>query len=406
MIKFQLIYRLLQVRIILLMTFIVYYDVHLSHAQAQDSIPQVDIVELTIKAFKIDLKGKTRDNRKVYFSLFPTQSGVPGGGRAIVTSFNAAFYVGEKSNTRISTVYFVPYITFVGKYGFLIRPSIWLPKNTWNLAGDYRFLIYPQYSWGLQGESSSDEQTLIDNSYIRFYQTALKRIGTHWGVGLGYMLDHHYNISEEMNGTTEGHLINYPTGQESTTTSSGLVFPLAYDSRINPINPQGGAYALLNYRFNAPALGSDHEWHSLYWDNRKYFSFSKTRKNILALRGYYWTVLSGQVPYLDLPSIGWDLGIIPSGRGIQQGRYRSNALLYFESEYRFNITANGLFGGVLFSNVTSASEYGTQNFQSWHPAIGTGLRVKFNKYSRTNILMDIAFSKGYTGLYLNIGEAF
>ena len=406
MIKFQLMHRSGQIKVILLTAFIAYNGVNRCYAHARDSVPRVDIVELIIKKFKIDLKGKTRDDRKVYFSLFPSQSGVPGGGRALVTTFSAAFYLGEKSNTRISTVYFVPYITFVGKYGFLIRPSIWLPKNTWNFAGDYRFLRYPQYSWGLQGDPNGEGQTVIDNSYVRFYQTAVKRLGTNWGVGLGYMLDHHYNISEEVNGTTEGHLTTYPTGQESNTTSAGLVFPIAYDSRTNPINPQGGAYTLLNYRLNAPALGSDHEWHSLYWDNRKYFSFSEYRQNILALRGYYWTVLSGQVPYLDLPSIGWDLGFIASGRGIQQGRYRSNALLYFESEYRFDISANGLLGGVLFSNVTSASEYGTQNFQSWHPAIGTGLRVKFNKYSRTNILMDIAFSKGYTGLYLNIGEAF
>jgi hypothetical protein len=391
---------------IILLTIIGWMGISEAFAQTADTVPPVDIVELIIKRFKIDLKGKTRDDRKVYFSLFPSQSGVPGGGRALVTTFSAAFYLGERATTRISTVYFVPYITFVGKYGFLVRPSIWLAKNSWNLSGDYRFLRYPQYSWGIQGDPNGAGQTVIDNSYIRFYQTAIKRLGTNWGVGLGYMLDHHYNISEEIEDATGGHLDTYPTGQENNTTSAGLVFPVAYDSRINPINPQGGGYSLLNYRFNTPALGSDHEWHSLYWDNRKYFSFSKNRQNILALRGYYWTVLSGQVPYLDLPSIGWDLGIIPSGRGSQQGLSRSNAMLYFESEYRFDISANGLFGGVLFSNVTSPSDYGTQHFRSWYPAIGTGLRVKFNKYSRTNILMDIAFSKGYTGLYLNIGEAF
>jgi len=400
-------HRSLQLKIILLTLFVASCCLSKGYAQAPDSVSQVDVVELVIKKFKIDLKGKTRDDRKVYFSLFPSQSGVPGGGRALVTTFSAAFYAGDKSNTRISTVYFVPYITLVGKYGVLIRPSIWLTENKWNLSGDYRFLKYPQSTWGLQGGPSEEEEAIIDNSYVRVYQTAIKRLGTNWGIGLGYMLDYHYNISEEIIGeNNSGHLVAYPTGQESNTTSSGLTFPIAFDSRINQINPQGGAYAIVNYRFNTPALGSDHEWHSLYWDNRKYFSFSKYRQKILAFRGYYWTVLSGQVPYLDLPSIGWDFGHIASGRGIQQGRYRSNALLYFESEYRFDISANGLFGGVLFSNVTSASEYGTQNFQSWHPAIGTGLRIKFNKYSRTNILMDIAFSKGYTGLYLNIGEAF
>lgn len=374
-------------------------------AQPADSA-SVDIVEILVKKFNINFKENKRAQQKIHFSLFPTQAGVPGGGRALVTSFNAAFYLGEKTNTRVSTVYFVPYITFVGKYGFLMRPSLWLSRNTWNLSGDYRILKYPQYTWGLGGSNADEASTVIDNSYLRLYQTAVKSIGGNWNVGIGYMLDHHYNISEAELDGWEGHLKEYPTGLESKTTSSGLNFPIAYDSRASSINPQGGAYALVNYRFNTPALGSDHTWHSLYIDTRKYFSFSNYRTNLLALRSYYWTVLSGQVPYLDLPSIGWDLAIIPSGRGIKQGRYRSNALLYFESEYRFDITANGLLGAVVFSNVSSASEFETQNFQSWHMAAGTGLRVKFNKYSRTNILLDFAASKDYWNVYLNIGEAF
>ncbi|HEY5826656.1 MAG TPA: BamA/TamA family outer membrane protein [Cyclobacteriaceae bacterium] len=375
-------------------------------SQVADSVPQVDIVELIIKKFNINLKGKSRDNRKVHFSLFPTESAVPGGGRAVVTSFNAAFYLGEKSDTRVSTVYFVPYITLVGKYGFLVRPSIWLSRNSWNLNGDYRILKYPQYTWGVEGVSDNTVKTVVDYSYLRIYQTAIKTITTNWGLGIGYMLDYHDGISEEIPEGTEGHLASYFPGEQSRTTSAGFVFPIAYDSRLNAINPERGSFLLINYRFNTPLIGSDHQWQSLYVDGRKYFPFSKHKHNLLALRGYYWTVLSGQVPYLDLPSIGWDITLNPSGRGIQQGRYRSNALLYFESEYRVDLTHNGLFGAVVFTNVTSASVYDTQKFQSWHPAVGTGLRVKFNKYSRTNVALDFAFSKDYTTVYLRIGEAF
>jgi hypothetical protein len=116
-------------------------------AQPADSA-SVDIVELIVKKLHINLQENKREKSKVHFSLCPTQSGVPGGGRALVTSFNAAFYLADKSTTKVSTVYFVPYITFVGKYGFLVRPSIWLPQNWGNLSGDYRILKYPQYTWG------------------------------------------------------------------------------------------------------------------------------------------------------------------------------------------------------------------------------------------------------------------
>ena len=80
--------------------------------------------------------------------------------------------------------------------------------------------------------------------------------------------------------------------------------------------------------------------------------------------------------------------------------------MYFESEYRFGITSNGFIGGVVFGSLTSASEYESQQFLYWHPAGGAGLRMKFNKYSDTNIGLDLALSKDYFGVYLFIGEAY
>ena len=60
---------------------------------------------------------------------------------------------------------------------------------------------------------------------------------------------------------------------------------------------------------------------------------------------------------------------------------------------------------MVFSNISTVSGSGTL-FTSWHPAAGTGLRIKFNKGSGTNLGIDYAFSKGYGGIFLNLGEAF
>jgi hypothetical protein len=157
---------------------------------------------------------------------------------------------------------------------------------------------------------------------------------------------------------------------------------------------------------NSQALGSTNDWQSLFVDARKYFPIPGKRGGILALRSFYWTTLSGQVPYLDLPATRWEPVRGSSSRGIAQNRYRSNAMFYYETEYRFGITANGLIGGVVFANLNSASEFGTQQFKYWHPAAGAGIRVKFNKYSRTNVTFDVGVSKEYWTVYVNIGEAF
>jgi hypothetical protein len=60
----------------------------------------------------------------------------------------------------------------------------------------------------------------------------------------------------------------------------------------------------------------------------------------------------------------------------------------------------------VFSNVQSFSEFKTNQYIYWHPAIGAGLRIKLNKYSKTNIVFDYAISKEYKTYYINISETF
>jgi hypothetical protein len=128
-------------------------------------------------------------------------------------------------------------------------------------------------------------------------------------------------------------------------------------------------------------------------------------KNILAFWAYYWTVFDSPAPYLDLPAIGMD-PYNRSGRGIEQNRYRGKRLIYFETEYRRDITRNGVLGFVLFANINSAGQPITNDFAYWNPAAGAGLRIKFNKKSDTNICIDYGLSKDYSTLILGLGEAF
>jgi hypothetical protein len=139
---------------------------------------------------------------------------------------------------------------------------------------------------------------------------------------------------------------------------------------------------------------------------RKYISITHTGpKNILAFWSYYWTSLTPGTPYLNLPSIGMD-PYQRSGRGIEQSRYRGQRLFYYETEFRRDITRNGLFGFVLFANVNSVTQPISNKFVYWHPAGGGGFRIKFNKKTDTNIAIDYGFSKNYSAFSLNLGEAF
>lgn len=375
----------------------------------KDTARQTDLIDIAKDLFNIKpQKIRVERDKKVYFSILPIASSVPGGsGRALITSTTAGIYLGPRRTTNLSSATFAPYWNFKGRFGLPLRSSIWLPDNTWNIQGDIRFMVYPQYTWGLGSNRSQDEKLLVDYKYIRFYQSALKRIKPYFFAGLGYNLDYHFNIKSDDPDRELKEYTGYKYGLGNNSLSSGISMNLLYDTRNNSINPLPGSYANLSYRINPTFLGSNDSWQSLYLDVRKYLPLNpaqKIQQNTLAFWSYFWTALNNGTPFLDLPSVGWD-PYNRSGRGIEQNRYRGKSLLYLESEYRRDITRNGLLGFVVFANANTVTGSGSF-FSSWHPAAGTGLRIKFNKGSNTNIGIDYGASKGYSSVMFNLGEAF
>jgi hypothetical protein len=376
-----------------------------------DTTGQKDLLDIGNKLFKFKHRKYPKEKQQIYFSILPISSAVPGGSKALVTSTTAGFYLGPRKTTYISSVTFAPYFNLKGRYGLPVHSSIWLQDNTFNIQGDTRLLVYPQYTWGLGGGQSENDKILVNYDYIRFYQSVLKRIKPYLYAGIGYNMDYYININTNNNNTNQPVLqdftgYNYGTAPGKNSFTSGLSFNLLYDTRQNSLNPIPGIYANIIYRHNAGLLGSDNNSQSLYLDFRKYVSLTESGpKNQLAFWSYYWTTISSGTPYLNLPAIGMD-PYQRSGRGIEQSRYRGESLFYFETEYRRDITRNGLLGFVIFTNFDSASQPNSRKFSYLNPAAGGGLRVKFNKKSDTNICVDYGFSKGYSGLVLSLGEAF
>lgn len=389
------------------------------HAQkASNTIPQnkpvidttgkKDLIDVAKDLFNISPKKiQEKREKKIYFSLLPFSNAPGAAGRALVTSTTAGMYLGPRLTTNKSSATFAPYWNFKGRFGLPLRTSLWLPDNTWNIQGDMRFLVYPQNTWGTGSSRDNDKNILVDYKYIRFYQAALKRIDPNFFAGLGYNLDYRFDIKSNDSTLDLKTFTGYPFGTNGHSLASGISLQAMYDTRHNLVNPLPGFYANFIYRINPGFLGNTRPWHSIYADVRKYISLSPSkpsRQNTLALWSYFWKVLNNGAPYLDLPSTGWD-PYNRSARGIDQNRYRGKTLLYFEAEYRRDITANGLFGFVLFANTNTVS--GNHSlFRDWHPAAGAGLRIKCSKVSGTNLALDFGFSKGYKAIMVNICEAF
>ena len=270
--------------------------------------------------------------------------------------------------------------------------------------GDFKFFKYPQSTFGLGSNSNINHEDPMDYSYIRFYETVLRHVVGDFYAGAGYIFDDHYDITYQGNSFTSPGFTFY--GHPRRSIATGYTLNGLFDSRDNAINPQKGLYANVIFRSTIKDLGATSEWQSLIVDVRKYIKFPEGSHNILALWSYDWLILDGHPGYLDLPSTQWDANSA-TGRGYIQGRFRGAQMVYFEAEYRYRLTANGLIGGVIFANAQSFSAQQGTKLQSIQPAFGPGLRIKLNKLSNTNISIDYGFgNQGSRGLFIDVGEAF
>ncbi|WP_340114633.1 BamA/TamA family outer membrane protein [Maribellus mangrovi] len=359
-----------------------------------------------------------------------------------------SWFMGDASNTSISSGLGTLIYTTKKQFMFTAKTNVFLEGDDWNLLGDWRYFITSQPTYGLgtgpqstkpvgQGIEYDDGQfsepipdaQMMEFNYLRFHETVLKQIeDTRFFAGLGYHLDIHSKIKDNLlDLDADPPIITSHYGYQTLTgfssekyTLSGISLNALYDSRDNAINPYSGRYAFVNLRVNPEFLGSVKSSSILWMEYRDYIHLNPERpRHLIGFWTYGWFVTSGDVPYLDLPAVGWDQ-FGRSGRAYTQGRFRGPDIVYGEIEYRFPLQKNKeTFGGVLFINATSGSNRaGSKNttgsnladinlFEYLDYAYGTGLRIMLNKKSRANLNLDFAWGKyGASGFYLGINEVF
>jgi hypothetical protein len=363
-----------------------------------------DFIDILVKVTKWDSKPrKDRSEKKVFLSLMPVSGGSSEKG-VTISSVNASFFMGDREITKLSNVTFYPTTNFSSYFTFEVVPNLWLKGNSWNIPGKFQYSYTQQKTYGLGTNTSEDSLVIVNHNSAIAHLSINREVLPDFFLGLGYYLDYFYTISQEWDQDYPSSFGRYEYGTSSRSLSSGMAFNILYDSRKNPINALQGFYSNLTLIVNYPAIGSDYTWKSLFFDNRQYFNFSHYRHRVLALRGLFWGTW-GEVPYLNLP--GTRLGDADwTGRGYIRGRYRGQHMLYGEAEYRFDITRNGLWGGVVFVNGESFSEPANKGFRYVKPAAGFGVRLKFNKFSDSNLTSDLAFGKGSVVWFVGLNEAF
>lgn len=338
-----------------------------------------------------------------------------------------SFQLGTPTSTTGSVIGLEALYTSKGIITLQARHNIFLPDNRLNFQGNWQVSRFGIVDFGIGAGNArsgpevfnldefplenTDSSFPITYNYYRLQEKVYKKVAPHFFVGGGISINIHKRITDEKLSPAYStpHLLYSVRNQYNpeSYSANGLLFSVQYSTREHPIRSYGGMYAELTLGSNVSWMGSTHKAVQLQYDFRKYWSLSKQRPDkVLAFWHWASYMLQGSVPYLDLPGTGSD-AYYRMGRGYTIGRIKGPSYAYFETEYRFPISNNQLISGVCFINLQTASDdVGKKIFQFWEPAAGTGLRILFQKQSRSTICIDFAKGRGSSGIFFGLNEAF
>jgi hypothetical protein len=333
---------------------------------------------------------------------------LPGFGYSQLTGFtvlvdgNISFYTHPKTN--ISVIKITPEYAQNKQFTPILTSSIWSKNNRFNFVSDWRYYKYSVNDFGLGAYTSENVFNHYSYQFLRFHQVLSRAVTPDLLIGVGYNFDKHFNTKN----TDSDHVTNADSyGISSSTISSGLIFNVLFDSRRNENSPVAGAwYANFSFTKNTTFLKSSSNYNMIYADFRHYINFPRNSKSILSFWNLNWLTFGGKVPYFDLPSTLWDT-YDNAGRTFIQGRFRGSNMIYFETEYRFNILKNELLGGAVFANTQSFTMPTSSHFSKLLPGYGVSLRTKVNKKSNVYFIVSYGLgSGGSKGFFFNLGEVF
>lgn len=375
---------------------------------AAAAVPQRDVFDLLReyilhREFEPEVSGTIPIG--LSWAILPTLSYNPVYGLAVGAMISGAGWRGAES-TRFSQLSISGNISTTGQIQAQARGDIFSHGGNYLLKLDVRYLDTKRSTWGLGPISSSQIEYPMDFRLARLYGTMYRRANGPVFIGIGYHYDEFYDIVDapvEEGETTP--FLSYHGAALSRTVATGLSLNVLGDTRDNLANPSSGYYLSSNFRDYMRSLGSDENWQEMWIEMRVYPHLPSGSRNVLAFWLYGWMTF-GKAPYLNLPSNGWDM-YGRASRGYLQGRIRGANQVYLESEYRWALTRDGLWGAVAFLNGACTTDPNTGIFGRPDWAAGTGLRIKFNKTSNTNLAIDYGWgTHNSSGFFLGMSEVF
>jgi outer membrane protein assembly factor BamA len=399
--------------------------------QADTLCPEKDLTDVIRGALNKPPKIKSQDAGSLM--LLPIFGSNPATGFMVGVGGQYAFKI--TSFSKYSLIAGSVQYTTKNQFIFMLKNNIYTGDNRIFFSGDWRYLVFSQSTYGLgttspeggildyqfnlaRTETSSDSLTQpMAFNFGRLHQSIMFELVSDIYLGLGYQYDSYFDIEDHKLKLSAGDTLitshyaynTYYGFDVNRYYTSSVSIRFIIDKRDNMIMPLKGYYLSLNWQGGFSFTGNDRKSNLYQIEWRSYHALSK--RNPAHLLAFWFLgdfAQEGTLPYMILPATAYDQRG-RSSRGYTQGRFRGNQMVYGEVEYRFPISkCGGLLGGILFANATSANNpfLSLSLFESIKPSFGFGLRVKLDKYSRTNLAIDLGFGQQSMGFYLAVSEAF
>jgi hypothetical protein len=377
-----------------------------------DTVATRDLVDVLRKVFKKKVDS-AQTKKKPPIAILPTFGYNPSLGFQIGGKVSAEKRFGDPKNTRSSVFGIIAVYTSKGIINLQAIHNLFTEGNKMNWQGNQQLSFFAVTDYGIgPGKGYPDSADYIKFKYLRFYEKAYVKIAPHLFLGGGL----NFNIRRSIEDRNQSSTYNTANQKYSVAngfdplanSANGILAAFQYITRENPIRSYGGIYADMNFQLNQTWLGSTKNALQFQYDFRKYWSLSnKNPAEVIAIWSLASFKLAGTLPYLELPNTAND-AYARSGRGYTISRFKGPSYFYFETEYRFPIMRNKLISGVCFINTETASNNLNKDlFSAWATAGGAGLRILFQKLSRTTICFDYAVGEyGSKGFFIGLNEAF
>jgi outer membrane protein assembly factor BamA len=324
------------------------------------------------------------------FLYYTPETNVAFGGGGALT-----FRVGrKKTETRTSSVWAFGTYTLARQFQIVVKPEIYLSRDSFFLSGNLRYERTPQKFFGIGNDMPASAEEPYIPRVVTVELGVKKRFLGHFFAGIHYGFEQMTMEKVEPGGQLdEGEIPGSRGG-----LLSGFGVSLDWDTRDAVIFPRKGVYLQFAADTYGAMTGSDFTFTSLKFDFRKYFPV--TAAQVLAVQALFKSG-SGVVPFQKLAFIGGESLL----RGYYRGRYRDKDILALQAEYRVLVWKR--IGVAGFAGVADVfprlAEFRVDRLKY---SVGTGLRYMVNKREGTNLRLDMAWGKTSFGLYFTAQEAF